>query len=762
MLTTRKKTEQSKIQASIGVEAELHKIHFIFIDPITQKVKSLNNAVLSIIEPTVNGVEVVNDVMTVSNFYPSLKKIAAEEKLAPLTKVHNKSYIFEFFTHPSKTPEHLERQFKEIVALETDLIRYLFHIKKTDPNRNLLCVKEWIDKSYNANPEHKEVKAGKESEKLFILIDFSIKQLIGKISISEGLVIDPKKIQSSLPHYLQFNFVTALGKKMGTKLVSIFNENSCLEKYKKEREDKIAKNELLKSKNLFDPEFEESLAETQRFIDRLKTKRKILRQAEKNAEKACNFIRSIQNIDRRLIKLEGFFFILAMRILTETTYISRGIGCPKSKYLFFLKTQLSDLIYCLSRKDRDLLNDIDEHWSLENKDKLLAYIAGSQWVLTKEYKYNNITDCIYTIEDVLKSALQWETIFSNACQWFQNASIKSFEVPIEPNHIRRSSPLRRILLEYRGSKYLTLSDALTEANNIQQKAVSFCMTTYLYKKELDDVKPENVTKVIMQSDRTNSELFHLIEHIRFYNPSLLIDFVLRYPNILGTIHFYNQTGDSEIVYPSENMDLNIQEGMSRILTFALNDSLEDLKDNLKEFLIDDNQYFIDEDNKIDYQLNQLDRLYYYTENSEELSEENKVKVKFILNDLYYDVLFSLCKLPINLYDMEYINFIASEFNLSKKSARANKLFHFLKAFYKEFPEDDTSPHSIINIKALRREAICLKLTEFKNFLEEQFQPLTITMTHSVTFPVSPTTKPSLTNNQTSELTQTFSDLSLNR
>lgn len=734
MSTGRHNRDIKITQATIGVEVELKEIRFVLINrKVISYVKG--NDVLPIAEATDLGVEVVQDNKKTSDFFSALESIANNKKLT-ITKKTNLSHIFEFFTHPTHDLDHLDLQFEEIAVLETDLIRYLLYIKKNYPDRKLICVKDWIDFSYNVNPNHKnKIKATENSENMFILVDYSTNQFkLTNHSIS-------KEIQLTTQQYVQFNFVTALRKKMGTFFVTIFYNNSTFNQLKEKLQKLKEDTESSEEKGDYDPLWYKKIETLQEDITNLTKKRDILLQSEKNAEKACNYIRSVYNdmslhedqlkeyklnsnpANRKLIKLEGLFFILSTRILTETTFMIRGSSTAKNNYLFFLKTQLSDLVNCLSLNDKALLYHMNS-WSDENKNQLFAYIAGSKWVLTKNYYNQHVP---YKVYDVLRSALGWTAAVY--CDYFPTASVKTFKHPVEPEGIRRGLPLGRVLFEYRGSKFLTLSEAKKEAHLILKKSSELCKTTHLHKKELKDAKPQQITKVIMNSSKSLEEKKSFIENIKLYSPALLSDLEANHPEILAEMKTY-QKGLNDIEYPSEIMDLKIKEAMNLI-----HDS--DSCDNLKSTL-----FMITLDEKEDHQLNLIDRIYVSMTHTPDLSVEKKQLIKAILKEIYYEVLSSLCVYPLTPNEIEYMKFIGTQFFLSTASGypQAYQLIHFIVDFHKNFP---VQAHTCNNIReSLLKRAKELNLVSYIEKLESSqasSSSPSVALSHSVIFPTPSTT-----------------------
>lgn len=741
MSTSRGSSDLEITRATVGVEVELQKIHFVLKN--NKSISwSYGNDVLPIVEPTDNGIEVVQDNKTVPDFYSALKSLADEEKLT-LSKESNCSHVFEFFTHPTEDPNHLDLQFEEIAELETDLIKYLFHIKSISPNQKWICVNDWIDNFYNKTHTN-QIKASKDSKKMFILVDYSINRFQ-----LEGQPI-AREIQLRTEQYIQFNFVAALGKKMGTFFVNIFYANSKFKTLEKDLQE-TKKTKSLEDKSYKNPKLEREIKDIQQKITRLTTKRDILLQAESNAEKACHYIRFVYQkmalnedqlklhklnenpVHRKLIKLEGLFFILATRILTETTFISRLNAASKNYYLFFLKTQPSELINCLSENDQALLHHMNS-WSTKNKNKLFTYIAGSKSVLRKTYnKYSHSV----TIYDVLNSALNWTNRID--CNLFPNGPTKSFATPKEPKNIRRQqSPLERVLFEYRGSKLLTLSETQEQAHIIHQKSAELCKTTYLHKKELHDEKPENVTRAIMSSDKSTEEKMHFIDTIKLYRPELLNDLKIKHPNILEDIETY-QHPLGEKKYPSQLIDLNIKKAMRLIKNFSPQEnSLKSALESLIAF-----------DDKVDHQLNQIDQIYTLVIDSDEIPLDKKTSIKYILKDIYFEKLLSLCKLPVTSVDIEYLRYIESQFTLSQSHTypRANKLIQFMIDFDAYYPDEiDQCDRYHDKRETLIARARYFELNEFEELLRPHYSrvltlpsPRTPTrvLSHSVIFPTTP-------------------------
>lgn len=477
------------IQPTVGYEGELIALKFVLLKE--GQIQCTKSILPILFNRTIDGIECVTDKLAAPGFSVGLNEIASRKSCLLPIPINN-PHIFEFVTPPANNTKLTNTQLDEIAHLETDLILYLIMQKKRHPEIELLCVADWID-DYNRRFPHDPLIGSKDTKIMHIVVDYSINQLAmtplqeQTWHQSADLRQLAQDIQKSLDHNVQFNFVTALRKKMGSILVNIYEENNITHTWKK-KIDSLEK-EIEESKKSGKPT--ESLitdiAKLEFGIQTAEKEKNILLQAESNAEKACDFIRAELAVHHKLAKLEGFFFLLSTRIITETTNLSLpSTTTDKNKYLFFLKTQLSDLIYSLSEKDRVLLEKMNT-WSDVQKNNLLAIIAGSKDVLKTNYSQVGQKD--FTIKDVIESTLGWrDNDAPFLCNLFPGACTRTLEQhPFEPTlaglRSKQKSPLRRILLEYRGSAYKTISESKIEMEKILNHSALLCKTTHLYSSE---------------------------------------------------------------------------------------------------------------------------------------------------------------------------------------------------------------------------------------------------------------------------------------
>lgn len=612
------------IQPTVGWEGELKEITFILIQ--NNKITlSENDAVLSIFKKTEHGVSGENDDMEYAGFLSKLEKIADEEGYT-LNTFSNAVHIFEFITSPTNNYNDISTQFAEVARLQLDLIQYLFNLKKHNPDMKLVCINEWI-KDYNTNRRspHKPLVASSQANEMYIVVDDSIERIIKSVN-SKTLDL-PNGFQKHLKHHVQFNFVASLGKKMGSMLAEIYEANNTTNAIKedvvaleKEMADEIMKLKAIGKTNdeinYFRIKFQEKINIKKEFIDRREKRKNILYRAENNAEIACQFLRekiTLLNHDekkehkqnRKFVKLEGFFFLLSMRILTETSRVFVTNSSPKNMYLFFLKTQLSDLVHCLSMQDKALLQDL-EKWPMADKDKLLAHIAGSAEALTVSYKIGAEN---FTIKDVLESALGWTQ--NKMCDKLPGASIKKIDpAPVEPvtTQIRSKNlnyPLRRVLLEFRASQNQNIFESEREMENILRCSAKFCKTSYIHKKEGTFMQHQNA-----EVKQIHSEYF--IEE-----------------NVDNAIKFISQY----VPFPKKPSELFVA-----------------VKNELNSILSHEDP---------DITLKQINYLYIKLKSSDS-------SINQVIFDLYSEKIFDLFRPPLKEIDDKYIGYIMQRYALTNK------------------------------------------------------------------------------------------------
>lgn len=490
--------EITLLQAKAGWEGELSQIFFVLVED-GKITSSKHDAVLTIFGNTTNGVSCVNDNSNDKDYFSELKRVANNSGLT-ISSHFKDPHIFEFITSPNKDVAKLGKQFDEITRLETDLIYYILEQKRKNPNVNFICVGDWI-KEYNENRcfTDKPLASPECVNSMYILVDYSIAKMKKFVNpMPEGVPIDNAQlaalIQKKLDHSVQYNFVAALGKKMGSVLVDIFDANNSIgndikqlkliQKKMGQALVEVQKRGYTDSElNLEVKKFQEQIRYWHVIIDDKQKRKRLLYLAENNAEKTCQFIRENISENRKLAKLEGFFFLLSLRILTETSFVQSTASTSKNKYLFYLKTKLSNLIHSLSENDKKLLHDI-KGWSPEQKNLLYIAIAGSAEALTVNFSKNKKES--FTIKDVIESTLGWSQ--NDICDFLPNAPTKPIESTLEPSmpQIRSKKhpeELNRVLLEYRASARQNVATAEQEMLNTIFQATQLSKTTYLHKKD---------------------------------------------------------------------------------------------------------------------------------------------------------------------------------------------------------------------------------------------------------------------------------------
>jgi len=684
------------ILPTVGCECELHAIRFLVI----RKNKIIfvgNEKVLSVFNSILNGIACAHDANHDPRTPAELKRIAAKENLS-LTKKKKTSYIFEFITHPKNDAADIDHQFNSLTQIETNLIEYLLtYYHQT--NYNLLPVKDWL-KQFPKD----QLSADADANHMHILLDYSIQnlQLSNIQKNSNNLHQIAQDVQRKLKHHVQFNFVVALGTRMGSMLVEMMGKNNNLSKYKENLDNILINIGEIKqcdiSKEPFKTYLQDAEKHAEQLINKIAKKEKqisILLQSENNAENACIYIRSqarkneIKNSDaessddpahRKLIKLEGFFFILSMRILTETNYITLGpTETPKNKYPFFLKTQLSDLIDSLSENDKALLFAIQHTWSDKQKNDLLARIAGSHQALTVQYHMGEEKD--FTVKDVIESALGWRNDRPNLCNWFPGASIKPLiPRPVEPEikglrSKKHKEPLQRVLLEYRHSKNKTLSNSLKEMKNMLNLSANFCKTTYLHKQRLDQLSQQEMVEYLMMPDEPAKEKASFVQMLNLYRPSILSEIRSIIPEEIENIEAYQQDLDEKNkthFLSGERVDVNTNKAMELILS----DESLNLKEKLQELILSSDT---------DLTLKQINYLYLLTSHSEHLSQDRKASVERILIELYSEKIFSHFKFPLESSQIQYVNYIMKFYPITNHILDVSEFFKLFKLFSKEYP-----------------------------------------------------------------------------
>ncbi len=568
------------IQPTVGYEGEFLAIKCLRV----QNNQFVPSHTVSTMFSTRKGVSCVDDHLVVSpDFFSMLEEIADEKGISvpPGIEKYGATHIFEFVTLPKKTTNDINIQFKEIAQLETDLIKYLLKQKKEGVS--LIRVSDWIE-DYNLRfPD--SLSGTAFSNEMYIFVDYSLSQLKLTGSQLEDLRNSSESELDSLSsdaqaksmHNVQFNFVSALGKKMGSMLVEIFEANNKIliakETIRSKQKnidagiDDLIKLGLTESQALARlKQDEKNIESCKKFIATTEKQREILLSAEQCAERACNFIRDTtenegddSRVNRKLIKLEGFFFILSMRILTETANFNLPSSTTsKNKYLFLLKTQLSDLVHSLSSNDKLLLESISK-WSDDRKNKLLAMIAGSYETLATRYQVNGKD---FSVKEIIESAFGWSN--PGLCNEFPGAATKSIEPPLEPSHPslrgkEHEFPIWRILFEYRGSVEKNLNDSHEEMEKMLDNAALFCKTTYMNKEDWKKVKIETVLDYLGSEVKSREEKVSFISELKLYNSELFDEFKKEHSDLEA--QYQSKIEEKKLNSSSENISVTIHCGM---------------------------------------------------------------------------------------------------------------------------------------------------------------------------------------------------------
>ncbi len=714
----------STVQPTVGWEGELNAIKFVLIKQKKITLAREEEEVMSVFKPTSNGVECVQDNQPVDfTFFPKLKQIAKQKNLYLPYRAFSSSHVFEFVTHPKKTTEDVGIQFDEIAKLEADLIEYVLTQKRDNPKIGLINVKNWINK-YNLRFPNNPISSTSDADSMYIAVDYSIAQL--KLTEQQKNIWQKSKIlselarniQKQLMHNVQFNFVVTLGKSMGSQLIAIFETNNCFSQA--QREIKLAQQYIASAQSELErirsnpsefsgeEEIKSIIAANLQCIEKLEDslvtmekQKDILRQAEINAERACDFIRLQYNtekekkvsdkeipdnpVHRKLIKIEGFCFLLSMRILTETTDIQLDhASTPKNKYLFFLKTQLSDLIHSLSENDKLLLDDIDKTWTGAQKNQLLGIVAGSSEALTIHLRDENKED--FSIKDVLESAFGWK---KNVCDQFPNGATRQITPPFEPLNLRKkNAPLRRILLEYRASPYKTLSESKQLMNDMLHKATLLCKSTHMLKKDWGKWDKESLSNYIKRRDLLINNKAKFVKTLKLYNPALLNLIKAACPAEMQSIAKYQlQMDKAKLTSAKQVAARTVEENVIKAMQYILEQKSLPKKetqhfDNVKKIISD-----IISDVDLDITLKQINFLYLQIQEAEVISQDRKSSVIHMLVSILVEKINAFFKFPLKAVDDRYkqIDYVISRYAIIREIPQVTEYLNFIKAFSKGNP-----------------------------------------------------------------------------
>lgn len=685
MSMRRSPEEFNRLQSTAGWEGELRAICFVLI--AEEKITLAGDDILPIFDATKTGVSCVQDDVSVSSkFLSELTEIAEIAETKDLAVDEDRdftfSHIFEFVTSPVTTLKALDMQFKEVVQIESHLIQYILQHKKANPHLRLISVAQWID-DYNEDFPQNVLSKTIHANQMHIVVDYTVKNLLKKTELqsldASGIQSLSRKLQKESMHNVQFNFVASLTKKMGSALMEMAEANSHVaeaENYIQEAQqtiqagaDKLIKlGYTLKAANEYLQDLEKAITNNKQFLSKHKTQINILLQAENHAEAACHYIRSQFGFNKKLAKLEGFFFLLSMRILTETTYLPLpNTMIEKNKYIFLLKTKLSDLIHSLSAKDKILLKKINSKWDESHKEQLLKLIAGSNEVLSMRYKLDNGTEI--TIQTILESALHW-TENPESCDLLPRSPTKPIVLPLEPGTIKlrgkshNPAPLR-VLFEYRSSPQMNVGDSQKEMENTLQRANELCKTTFVHKNRAMQWNKETALDYFYKRADSKVQQASMLKWLQLYNPPLFHTLQEEKSTVLQSL-----SNEAKPIAVDQSVDDTVEQ----VFQFIIKEK-EIHADELEAYL---KQSLSHQDS--DTTLKQINYLFLLVNESEELSEDHKDSLEQIIVNIYAEKIFSHFKFPLEPYDEGYINFIQERYVLTNHIAEVIEFLGFLKFF----------------------------------------------------------------------------------
>jgi len=673
---------------TVGYEGELRAIRFILIKNDKKQMEVVKgDEVLSVFYPTKNRVECVIDNSGVdSDLFAQLEKIAEERNLSISDSCKLTSHIFEFVTLPASTTEEIKVQFEEIARIEQHLLRYLFAQKISDQNKKLVCVKDWIDDYNKSCFPNEPLQSSDNASEMHIVLDYSLKQLqlnnqqqsvLDNFPNNENLQKLSEELQPTLLHNPQFNFVASLGKKMGTLLVDMQQENNINIKHC--RNTQITK---------------------------------LLLHAQTNAEKACQLINSIYSEEKKeeedksvwkkatslkMAKVEGFFFILAMRILTETTFIKiDSRETDKNKYPFFVKTQLSDLIFSLSETDKRLLASINTAWTDAQKLKLLASISGSFEALAVYYQ---IGKEFFTVKNMLESVLGWRKDSDKICNKFPNNSIKTFKPPYEPimpgwRSKQHQDALRWVLLEQRLVMFRTLVASEKTMYRLLEQTNEFFKPTHKQKQYWQGWGEDAALQYMGNPEVSTHLKYEFKEGIKLYHPSLY------YCHFFQKLQREHSKQLAELNKFQQDIDA-VKQGFEQDTVFAENNikmaikiieisSIENLKNTLQSG-------FFHKD--ADIYLKQLNHLFILIKSNKVISKERIISIQKQLIELYSEKIFSLFQVPLKDGEDAYIRYLCSRYIITKAAPALKDFFNFL--LKNNAKQNEKVAGSAVSLKRLR-------------------------------------------------------------
>lgn len=697
-----------KIKPTVGTEVEMKQIPIVLIDvePHTQKkiisvVKG--DTVLQIFNKTNNGIQGVQDARQINaSFKSEINEIANQSWY--FKPSINSALILELFTPPTDNALQVSQQFQEIAQIETDLIHYLYKEFQNDQNIRFISLKAWID-DYNKRHPTNPLPSTDESERMYIPLVFSIKELIAtfdeeKKPKGNDLFQTAQLTQESLLQRIQYNFSTALHGRMGSMLLELCETEQPQIEWEHQIticKQKILEFELLIKSNpdsydeiLLDIKKQNELLDFfQEKLRQYRLKKDILKISEINAQKACRLIQDFEKHnaeskkpDRDLFKLEGFFFLLSMRFTTETSDLSpQGETTDKSKYLFFLKTKLSDLIYSLSQNDRLLLEDIGQNTEL--RLQILTLIAGSSEALTVRFGR-------FTALDLIESALQWRKDSRPICDRLPNAPLKPLIPPPIPLGLHRkieSAPQRRILLEYRPYTNEPLLHAENNTKNMLERATEFCETAFSIK-SIDErlLNKDTAAAYLKRTEISINEKSRFVQSLKVHHSAI-------YELLLNE----NSTELHHIAMHESKVTQEMQETERRFTLIERNtDTAFHFISNLTHFPSRGSTEYEELTNQLrrvlfhedaNQTLKQINFLFLKCQGSTSISPQIIKPLIEILMKFYTEQMMSMFPLPLKPHDTKRIQHIQKRYALTEKIPVVLEFLKFVRLFSNSHHDD---------------------------------------------------------------------------
>ncbi len=370
-----------------------------------------------------------------------------------------------------------------------------------------------------------------------------------------------------------------------------------------------------------------------------------------------------------------------MRILTETSFIYLS-SSSKNKYLFFLKTNLSDLVHCLSDNDRLLLRETAQ-WSQTQKNHLLMLIAGSEEAL----KFRIHEE--FSVQDVIESVLGWRQDALPLCDRLPNTPTKPYDPISVPKWMHRKTkgaPSSRALLEYRYNARRILRDAKEDMGLMLKRANDFCKTTHLRKSEWINFDKENTSHYLNRQDIKTSDKSWLMHGLKRYKPLLFNK--VRQGNLkeMREIERYELQSIKEKNEAQDKLRI-ADKNAAKALRFL--SSLRSIsgKDNPREYAhikrILRKQLFHEDP---DLSFKQMNLLYLTYKEKPIVSKDDWKSLQAILMELYAEKFFSIYHFPINSYEGAQIQYFMFRYSLTNEIPVLKEFLMFLKIFNQSEPD----------------------------------------------------------------------------